>query len=265
VVVRVLAVAGAAALVGACGSSGGGSKVASNANAPGAASGSSGPTVDAASNSKLGDTVLVDGKGLTLYRNARETGTSIVCTGSCATEWPPLLLTGGASAVAGTGVKGTLSSVTRPDGGVQVTFNGMPLYLFSGDKSAGDANGQGVSQIWFAVPATGAAAAASSSQTSTTNATAAVNGGANSTTTTTAKAGVTTTTAKSAAGSSTTAVTAAANNATPSTTAAPAAASTTTTAHAQTTAPPTTSAQTTTSQAGGGGGGNTTSTDYYYP
>jgi len=258
-----MAVAAAAVLVGACGSSGGKKVNVGAQSAGGAADAASGPKVDAASNGKIGDTILVDGSGLTLYRNAEESGATIKCTGACATTWPPMLASGGA-AVAGAGVKGTLSTVTRPDGGVQVTFNGMPLYLFTGDKKAGDANGQGISQIWFAVPASGAAT--SSSKASTTVAPAAATGASTSTTASTVKGAASTTTVKSAASSSTTVAPAAAGGGNTTTTAAQSAATTNTTAHAPTTTPPTTaSGQPTTTAGGGGGGGNTTTTDYYYP
>jgi predicted lipoprotein with Yx(FWY)xxD motif len=91
-------------------------------------------------------TVLVDAKGFTLYDLASEANGTITCTGSCASNWPPLLLPAGVmSATAGSGVSASkLGTIARPDGGTQVTYGGLPLYLFVGDQSAGQANGQGV-------------------------------------------------------------------------------------------------------------------------
>jgi predicted lipoprotein with Yx(FWY)xxD motif len=46
----------------------------------------------------------------------------------------------------------------RSDGKPQVTYNGHPLYLFSGDSNSGDTNGEGISAfggIWYALSATG--------------------------------------------------------------------------------------------------------------
>ena len=108
-------------------------------------------------------TVLVDPSGMTLYYLKSETPGNIMCTGSCATTWPPLLLPAGATAaVAGTGVDGSkLGTIDRPDGGTEVTYNGMPLYLYVGDKSPGQAKGQGV-EGFFAVTASGASSSGSS-------------------------------------------------------------------------------------------------------
>jgi predicted lipoprotein with Yx(FWY)xxD motif len=109
-------------------------------------------------------TVLVDAKGLTLYYLTTETPGKIMCIGSCASAWPPLLLpTGATSATAGSGVEAKkLGTITRPDGGTQVTYNGMPLYLFASDKSPGQATGQGV-EGFNVVTATGMGAASSTS------------------------------------------------------------------------------------------------------
>ena len=36
---------------------------------------------------------------------------------------------------------GKLGTITRDDGTLQVTYNGLPLYFFKNDKAPGDANG----------------------------------------------------------------------------------------------------------------------------
>jgi predicted lipoprotein with Yx(FWY)xxD motif len=99
--------------------------------------------------------VLVDANGMTLYYDDQESGGSIVCTGSCASIWPPLLLPAGVSAPkASSGVDASkFGTIDRPDGGTQVTYAGMPLYLFTGD-TAGQATGQGF-EDFFAVTASG--------------------------------------------------------------------------------------------------------------
>lgn len=99
-------------------------------------------------------TVLVDAKGFTLYDLASEAGGTIMCTGSCAANWPPLLLPAGVmSATPGSGVSASkLGTIKRPDGGTQITYNGMPLYLFVNDQSPGQANGQGVAGFHAVTP-----------------------------------------------------------------------------------------------------------------
>jgi len=87
-------------------------------------------------------TILVTKKGLTLYYYTADTATKIACTGSCAQSWPPLLYTGSGTPAGGTGVTG-LGTIHRPGGGIQVTYQGKPLYTFASD-TPGHATGQGV-------------------------------------------------------------------------------------------------------------------------
>ena len=101
---------------------------------------------------KLGD-FLVDSKGMTLYVFGKDTAGVSNCTGQCLVNWPALIANG--TLTAGSGVTGTLSSFTRPDGTNQVAYNGMPLYYFIGDKKAGDTTGQGKLGVWFVAPVSG--------------------------------------------------------------------------------------------------------------
>ncbi len=100
--------------------------------------------------------VLDTSNGLTLYHNTRESNGTIVCTGACAQEWPPVTVSG--TVPASPAGAGTFGTVDRPDGTTQLTFHGMPLYTFAGDTAAGQANGQGLYQdgLWFAVGPHGA-------------------------------------------------------------------------------------------------------------
>ncbi|MEI8106103.1 MAG: hypothetical protein WCH31_09745 [Actinomycetes bacterium] len=130
-------------------------------------------SVRSSQNSVLGK-ILVSSAGRTLYHNALETKGAVRCTGSCSTNWPPLVVSAGVKPVAGTGVTSALlATVTRPDGKVQVTYKGMPLYLYSGDHKADDVAGQGEGGVWHAISApsgtvvTKAASASSSSKSST--------------------------------------------------------------------------------------------------
>ena len=95
---------------------------------------------------------LVDGKsGLTVYtftQDVKDSGKS-ACSGGCLGTWPALTVSAGATPSGGSGVTGQLGTITRDDGALQVTYNGLPLYFFKNDKAPGDANG--VYANWEAV------------------------------------------------------------------------------------------------------------------
>jgi Secreted repeat of unknown function len=74
-----------------------------------------------------------------------------VCSGGCASAWPPVLSTSMPSV--STKLPGTFSLLNDANGS-QVTYNGHPLYTYSGDSAPGQANGQGFGNIWFVVPTT---------------------------------------------------------------------------------------------------------------
>jgi len=111
--------------------------------------------VHSAQNSALGK-ILVSANGRTLYHDSSERKNVVKCVGACATTWPPLLVATGAKPVAGPGVTASLLGIVkRPDGKLQVTYAGLPLYLFSGDLKAGDVKGQGEAGIWHALAPAG--------------------------------------------------------------------------------------------------------------
>jgi predicted lipoprotein with Yx(FWY)xxD motif len=90
-----------------------------------------------------------DGKTLYTFKPDEAAAGKSTCNGDCATNWPPFTLDAGETASAGTGVSGTIASITRDDGSKQVTYKGKPLYYFKGDSAAGDTNGQGKAGNWF--------------------------------------------------------------------------------------------------------------------
>ncbi len=130
-------------------------------------------TVKTVTSAALRTKIIVDARGFTLYHMTSEKKGSIGCVSACRKSWPPLLITGSAKPVAGAGLSAAkLGTLKRPDGGVQVTYNGYALYHYSGDKAAGKVNGQGVGGIWYALTPAGtvtkAAVKPTSSQTGTT-------------------------------------------------------------------------------------------------
>jgi predicted lipoprotein with Yx(FWY)xxD motif len=162
--VVLVALAAAGALAAGCGSSNSGSGGSSSGG--GGIYGGGGPTSTSggqsgvatvtAASSKLG-MILVDGGGRTLYLFAKDQPNQSACDGACVAAWP--VDQSSATPKAGGGVKASLlGTISRGDGTTQVTYNGHPLYYYSGDSGAGQQNGQGVDAFgagWFVVSPTG--------------------------------------------------------------------------------------------------------------
>lgn len=148
-----LAVA-AALVLGGCANGGEGSSQDASAE-PGESQGE-GPAVVSVKSGELGRT-LVDGEGRTLYLFEADKTEKSTCFGGCAKAWPPLLTKG--KPKAGKGIDpGLLGSTTRKGGQKEVTYNGHPLYLFDGDETPGDTNGQAIDQFgaeWYVLDADG--------------------------------------------------------------------------------------------------------------
>ena len=92
--------------------------------------------------------IFVDSNGMTLYEFTKDTKNISNCNADCAVQWPPLLVKD-VPKVSSSLVLSKFGTTTRTDGGKQVTFEGAPLYYYSGDKKAGDVNGQGIGGFWF--------------------------------------------------------------------------------------------------------------------
>ena len=98
---------------------------------------------DSASQRLVGGTNSTN-PGFTLYAFDSDLGSAgSTCNDSCATNWPPVLVTDGEVA----NISG-LSLVTRDDESSQAAYKGRPLYFYSGDTEASDTSGQSVSGWW---------------------------------------------------------------------------------------------------------------------
>ena len=156
-------------LVAACGSSAISSSSNAQSSSPAAAAGSS-PAASSSGTSLMsrtinGTPVLTNSAGFTVYWFAPDTSTTSKCTGSCATYWPPVK----GPATAGSGVTGTLGTITRPDGTTQATYDGHPLYTYAGDTAPGQNKGNGINAsggLWHEVTVSGTAPASSPSTSS---------------------------------------------------------------------------------------------------
>lgn len=105
--------------------------------------------VSTASNAKLGHRVLVNRSGHTLYSLSAEQHGRFICTDqTCLSFWTPLVVKQG-STPAGAA---RLATTRRPDGRLQVTYKGLPLYTFNDDHARGDAKGEGFKDVgtWHA-------------------------------------------------------------------------------------------------------------------
>ena len=103
-------------------------------------------------------TILVDGRGHTVYVFANDKPKVSNCDGACAVDWPPVSAPSELPASL-PGVEGALGSITRSDGSHQLTVADHPLYTFAGDSAAGQTKGQGINLnggVWTVVLPSGA-------------------------------------------------------------------------------------------------------------
>jgi predicted lipoprotein with Yx(FWY)xxD motif len=106
---------------------------------------------------KLGS-VLVDGKGVTVYLFEKDKGGKSACYGACAKVWAPVLTTGRPKAADGARAS-LLGTTKRKDGKRQVTYHRHPLYYYDDDAGRpGTAKGQDSKQFgaeWYVLNRSG--------------------------------------------------------------------------------------------------------------
>jgi predicted lipoprotein with Yx(FWY)xxD motif len=87
-----------------------------------------------------GITVLTGAGGYTLYWFGPDSAGRSACRGACAQNWPPVA----GPATWGAGVTGAIGAIGRPDGSLQATYDGHPLYTTAADTGPGQTKGDGV-------------------------------------------------------------------------------------------------------------------------
>lgn len=94
---------------------------------------------------KKTDGAYVDAAGMTVYTFDKDVAGSgkSACMDGCLKNWPAVPASGELS--------GSWSAITRDDGMKQLAYKGKPLYLFVGDKKAGDRNGDKMKDVWHIV------------------------------------------------------------------------------------------------------------------
>ncbi len=160
------ALAAAAVVLAACGSnsSNPGDPSANTNNPPAATTASHTSTVKIKTKHTSKGTVLVDAAGHTLYWFAKDTKTTSKCNGTCASYWPPVI--GKPVAAAGTSLPHGFGTIKRADGQTQATYDGHPLYTYTGDASAGQVTGNDLDLSggwWYAMTPSGSKLGKSSS------------------------------------------------------------------------------------------------------
>jgi len=94
--------------------------------------------------------VLAEANGQVVYTYAKDKkGEAPTCTGSCAAAWPPV--TGVPQAGPADHFPGSFAVVKGAGGVEQVTYNGMPLYVFKGAKPY-TTKGNDLGGVWHVVP-----------------------------------------------------------------------------------------------------------------
>jgi predicted lipoprotein with Yx(FWY)xxD motif len=97
-------------------------------------------------NNEVG-TYLADPAGRTLYTLSRDTPGVSTCIGNCSQIWPIFYVE--PPVVAPSLIPSSdFARITRTDGGFQTTYQGKPLYWYSGDTKPGQTNGEGFNNIW---------------------------------------------------------------------------------------------------------------------
>ena len=139
----------------ACSSGSSSSSGSTSSSAAGSASSTSSTVITTKTSS--GGSFLTDGAGRAVYLFMADSTGKSTCDGACAAAWPPVIATGQPT-TSGSAQGSDLSTITRSDGTKQVTYDGHPLYYFTGDTGPGTDKGQGLNGFgakWWLVAPTG--------------------------------------------------------------------------------------------------------------
>jgi predicted lipoprotein with Yx(FWY)xxD motif len=102
--------------------------------------------------------ILATGGGSTLYDFVPDTPTHSACLNDgCVFQWPPLIKSGPVRV--GPGLRASLvGTLRRPDGSIQLSYGGHPLYAYNLDVTPGMVTGQAIDQdggLWYVLNAAG--------------------------------------------------------------------------------------------------------------
>jgi predicted lipoprotein with Yx(FWY)xxD motif len=74
-------------------------------------------------------------KPFPVYTYSKDSTSTSTCTGACAAAWPPVLTSGRAALTAGVPAA-SVGTIKRSEGTDQLTYRGMPLYLYGAEGIA---------------------------------------------------------------------------------------------------------------------------------
>jgi predicted lipoprotein with Yx(FWY)xxD motif len=93
---------------------------------------------------------LVDPQGMPLYVEVYDfRGRTYCISSACSGVWIPYTVQPGAYPMTAANVHGKLGTLTRPDGTMQLTYNNLALYTYTGDTQAGVPTGVGINNVWY--------------------------------------------------------------------------------------------------------------------
>lgn len=98
---------------------------------------------------------LTDSLGWSLYIFNADTANTSTCFSTCTIDWPPVLISDLSTVQLSDGIHmDYLSTFTRPDGSLQLVYNGYPLYYYMKDLKPGDVLGQAIlrdGDYWYLI------------------------------------------------------------------------------------------------------------------
>jgi predicted lipoprotein with Yx(FWY)xxD motif len=145
----------AVALLAAAACSSGSSSSSGSTSPSAAAPASSASSTMITTKTSSGGSFLTNSAGRAVYLFMADSTGKSTCDGACASAWPPVIAAGQPTAAGGAQAT-DLGTITRSDGTKQVTYDGHPLYYFSGDTGPGTDKGQGIdgfgAKWWLVAP-----------------------------------------------------------------------------------------------------------------
>jgi predicted lipoprotein with Yx(FWY)xxD motif len=97
---------------------------------------------------------LVDRRGFALYLFTHDPAGATRCAGACAAAWPPYVVRTARQGAQPDARSALVGTIRRPDGHLQVTYRGHPLYYYVGDRQPHQVLCQAVTEFggtWYVV------------------------------------------------------------------------------------------------------------------